>query len=63
MQEDSGGSFHECGVHKWNENHMTQVGGGPALYAVGRLSSQLFHITYFQSNIGREVSHGKWQGQ
>lgn len=24
---------------------------GPVLYVVGRLSSQLFHITYFQSKL------------
>lgn len=28
---------------------------------LGRLSSQSFHITYSQSNVGKEVSHGKWQ--
>lgn len=38
---------------KW-KSHDTK---GPALYVVGRLSSQLFHIAYFQSNFGREVYH------
>lgn len=41
--------FYECGEHKLNENHMTTR--GPVLYVVGRLSSQLFHITYFQSKL------------
>lgn len=53
------GSFHECGGHKWNEKHMTQ--GDWFYMRLGRLSSQSFHITYFQSNVGKEVSHGKWQ--
>lgn len=53
------GSFHECGEHKWNEKHMTQ--GRQFYMRLGRLSSQSFHITYSQSNVGKEVSHGKWQ--
>lgn len=52
----------ECRLSQMKWKSTWHKGTGSTYMRLGRLSSQSFHIiTYFQSNFGKEVSHGKWQ--